>query len=265
MNDIERRNSLIVISMAVLCVAVAWLAGLSMKNGMVSIYLDARNLPPSWRHPFGTDWLGRDMLLRTMSGLTLSLRIGLLGALLSGAIALCLGLFAMSGRFADRIVTMLTDVMLSLPHLISMIIISFVLGGGAKGIIIGVGLTHWPQLTRLIRAEVWQLKSADYIQVSQQLGKSKWWIIRRHMVPHVMPQLGIGLILLFPHVILHESALTFIGLGLTDDTSAIGVILTESMRYLTMGMWWLALFPGLCLLLVVLLFARLAAYIQRIN
>lgn len=117
--------------------------------------------------------------------------------------------------------------------------------------ITGVMLTHWPSLTRVIRAEVLQLRSAEYVQISRQLGKSTWWVATRHILPHVLPQLFVGTLLLFPHAILHEAAVTFLGFGLSPHQPAIGIILSEAMSYLSTGMWWLAFFPGLMLLVVV--------------
>ena len=117
--------------------------------------------------------------------------------------------------------------------------------------VIGVALTHWPTLARIIRAEVLQLRSADYVQISRKLGKSRWWIATKHILPHVIPQFLVGLILLFPHAILHEASITFLGFGLSPHQPAIGIILSESMRYLSVGMWWLAFFPGLSLLIII--------------
>ncbi|WP_407653298.1 ABC transporter permease [Brevibacillus ruminantium] len=229
----------------------AWLVG---SDGLAT-QLSQRNLAPSFAHPFGTDWLGRDMLTRTLKGIRLSLGVGMLAALCSVVIALVLGMAAATmGRMADRVVTWLVDLFMSVPHLVTLILIAFTLGGGLKGVVVGVALTHWPNLTRIIRAEVMQLRAAEYVQISRQLGKSRWWIATRHLLPHLIPQLVVGLLLLFPHAILHESAVTFIGLGLSPHEPAIGIILSESMRYLSTGMWWLAFFPGLSLLLVVRIF-----------
>src|SRR5699024_5331231 len=139
---------------------------------------------------------------------------------------------------------------LSVPHIVTLILISFALGGGFKGVVIGLSLTHWPSLTRLLRAEMMQVKNAEYVGISQQLGKSRLWIAQHHFFPHLVPQLVVGFILLFPHTILHEAAITFLGFGLSTETPAIGIILSESMRYLSIGAWWLAFFPGLSLLLM---------------
>lgn len=218
----------------------------------MAVQLEQRNLAPSWDHPFGTDWLGRDMFTRTVKGLALSMGVGLIAAGSSAVIAAVMGLAAATiGNTADRLISWLIDLFLSVPHLVTLILLAFVSGGGMKGIIIGVAFTHWPSLARVIRAEMLQLRTSEYVQISRRMGKSRWWVATRHMVPHLVPQLFVGLLLLFPHAILHEAGVTFVGLGLSPHQPAIGIILSESMRYLSTGMWWLALFPGLSLLLVV--------------
>lgn len=234
------------------CAGMLW-----ATHSPVVTALELRNLPPSAAHWFGTDWLGRDMLIRTLQGLQLSLQVGIAAGLLSTAIAAVLGMLAAMGKWADRIVTWLIDLFLSVPHLVLLILISFALGGGAKGVLLGVALTHWPSLARVIRAETLQLSQAEYVHVSRRLGKSRLWIALRHMLPHLLPQLLVGLLLIMPHAILHEAGVTFLGMGLSAQQPAIGIILAESMRYLSTGMWWLALFPGLSLLLVVRCFDRI--------
>jgi len=161
-------------------------------------------------------------------------------------------------------ITWLIDLFFSLPHLVLLILISFVLGGGLRGVIIAVAFTHWPGLARIIRAEVLQLKSAEYIQLSARLGHSPAWIARHHMLPHLIPQFIVGLILLFPHAILHEAGITFIGIGLSPHTPAIGIILSESMRHLSTGYWWLAVLPGAALLIVVKIFDVLGENVRTL-
>ncbi|QJD83012.1 ABC transporter permease [Cohnella herbarum] len=229
-----------------------------MGDNRLTTNLGNRNLQPSLSHLFGTDWLGRDMFARTVKGLTLSIGVGMLAAVCSAFIATAVGLAAaLLGKTADRFFSWLIDLFLSVPHLVTLILIAFVSGGGVRGVIIGVALTHWPSLSRIIRAEVLQLRSAEFIKVSKRLGKSSWWIATRHLMPHLVPQLLIGVLLLFPHAILHEASITFLGLGLSPHQPAIGIILSEAMRYLSTGMWWLAVFPGLGLLVVVRMFDRL--------
>ncbi|MEL6553844.1 MAG: ABC transporter permease [Cyanobacteria bacterium J06621_11] len=225
-----------------------WVLG----NQGLSTVLSQRHQPPTWAHPFGTDWLGRDMLVRSLHGLSLSLRIGLLAASVSAVIGTSLGLTAGTfGGWIDAVIIWIIDVFFSLPHLVLLILIAFAVGGGTKGVIIAVALTHWTNLARVIRAEVLQINSADYIHLSRRLGKSSLWIAYHHMVPHIMPQLIVGLILLFPHAILHEAALSFVGIGLSPHLPAIGIVLAESMRHLSTGYWWLGVMPGVLLLLSV--------------
>jgi peptide/nickel transport system permease protein len=251
------------IGAAVLLLAIFAVSHLLGDRGL-AVSLPDRNLPPSLQHLFGTDWLGRDMLSRTIKGLALSVQVGLLGAACSAVIAASLGLMAATlGRTADRIIAWLIDICLSVPHLVMLILIAFVCGGGLKGVAIGIMLTHWPTLARIVRAEALQLMSADYVQVSRKLGRSRFWIATRHLAPHIGPQLLIGFLMLFPHAVLHEAAITFLGLGMSPHQPAIGIILSESMRYLSTGMWWLALFPGLALLATVGAFGRLGRHLRE--
>ncbi|MFS8825297.1 ABC transporter permease, partial [Synechococcus sp. R6-6] len=144
------------------------------------------------------------------------------------------------------------------------ILIAFAVGGGVRGVIVAVALTHWPSLARLVRAEVLQVSSSDYVQSSYRLGRSSLWVARYHMMPHILPQLLVGLILLFPHAILHEAALSFIGVGISPHLPAIGIILAESMRHLSTGYWWLGVMPGLLLLLSVKAFDWLGENLQAL-
>lgn len=248
----RRQSTLMIIVITSLVLAGVMTGGLYSGDEKIVTNLELRNLSPSIDHPFGTDWLGRDMLTRTIKGLSLSIGVGLLAATSSAAIALILGLAAATmGKIVDNLISWLIDLFLGLPHLVALILIAFVLGGGMKGVIVGVALTHWPALTRVIRAEVMQLRSSEFVKVSRQFGRSRWWIARHHLFPHLLPQLFVGLILLFPHAILHEAAVTFLGFGLSPHKPAIGIILSESMSYLSTGMWWLAFFPGVSLLIIV--------------
>ena len=248
----RRQRTLLTILVATVFLLSVVVGGLLLDEERIATNLNARNLSPSIQHLFGTDWLGRDMFTRTIMGLSLSMGVGLIGAIGSASIALILGMAAATmGKMADRLISWVIDLFLSVPHLVTLILIAFTLGGGFKGIVVGLMLTHWPSLARVIRAEVMQIRSAEYVQISRQLGKSRWWIAAHHIFPHLIPQILVGFMLLFPHVILHEAAVTFLGLGLSPHEPAIGIILSESMKYLSSGMWWLAFFPGLSLLIIV--------------
>ncbi len=234
------------------------------EEAVAGDYMSA-SLPPSAAHIFGTDALGRDLFLRTLKGLSVSITVGIVASLISAVIAVFVGIAAASGkRRVDAAAGWCIDLVMSVPHTILIILISFVLGRGLMGLLVGIAATHWCSLARLIRGEVLQLRGEQYIAVSRKLGKSTGWIVRNHLLPHLLPQFIVGLVLLFPHAILHEASVSFLGFGLPPEEPAIGIILSESMRYLSAGMWWSAAFPGLTLVLIVLLVDKLGEQLRLI-
>lgn len=239
--------------------------GIFAQDNLLKVDFTSKNLSPSINHLFGTDWLGRDMLIRTLKGLSTSIIIGLSAALVSAIMAVIIGSLAGTmPKWVDNLIIWLIDLMMGIPHIVLLILISFVMGRGLKGIFVGIALTHWPSLARLIRGEVLQLRNEFYIKTSKKLGKSNLYILRYHIIPHIFPQFIVGLILLFSHAILHEAAITFLGFGLSPEQPAVGIILSESMKYLSIGMWWLAFFPGLSLVAIVLLFDKLGDNLKRL-
>ena len=250
-----RMAAVLLFSGAAVFLAAVTLAGFVCSGEALVTDFSRKNLGPSGAYLFGTDWLGRDMFVRTLTGLSMSIRIGLLSAGVSSVLALLLGtMAAVMGRTVDSVITWVIDLIMGIPHILLLILISYACGKGFKGVVVGVALTHWTSLARLIRGEVLQLKEAFYIRVARKLGRNRWQIVWKHMLPHLLPQFLVGLILTFPHAILHEASITFLGFGLPPEQPAIGIILSESMKYLAMGRWWLALFPGLLLVLTVVLF-----------
>lgn len=239
--------------------------GSFITQKQIGIDLTQKNISPNLNYLFGTDWMGRDMFYRTIKGLSLSMKIGIMASMISGLIALTLGLMsATMGKTVDSIITWIIDLFLSVPHALVIILISISLGGGLKGIIIGVAITHWPSLTRIIRAEVMQIKNSEYVKLSKNFGKSNVYIATKHILPHIIPQLLVGVVLIFPHAILHEASITFLGFGLQPHEPAIGIILSEAMKYLSSGRWWLAFFPGISLVLVSLMVGNIGKQISKL-
>lgn len=261
----NRRIALAACLLSAVALAAIVAAGLALGGVATTTDFAQKNLAPGMAHPFGTDWMGRDMLARTLAGLSTSVLVGLLAAGCSALIALALGtVAALGGKKADAVVTWLIDVVMGLPHIVLLILISFALGKGFWGVVVGVSLTHWPSLARVVRAEVLQCKEAGYVATARRLGASRVAVAARHVLPYVLPQFVVGLILLFPHAILHEASITFLGFGLPAEQPAIGVILSEAMSYLSAGMWWLAVFPGVALVAVVLLFDVAGSSLRRL-
>lgn len=252
------------ISAAAILAAVT-IMGIVLEDAALETDFARTNLAPCREFLFGTDWMGRDMFVRTLAGLSLSIRIGILTAAVSAVMALLLGTAAaVLGNKADALISWVIDLVMGIPHILLVMLISIACGRGFAGVVAGVSLSHWPSLARVIRGEVLQLQQAPYILAANKLGVSRIANVRRHMIPHLLPQFLTGTILLFPHAILHEASVTFLGFGLSAEQPAIGVILSESMQYLTTGRWWLALFPGICLVAVVILFALLGERVRML-
>ena len=259
----QRQRALLLSAFAALVLLAVTVAGLLLADAAVVTDFSRKNLAPCLAYPFGTDWMGRDMLARTLTGLSLSIRIGVLTAAVSAVVALAVGTAAATlGRRVDAVLSWCIDLVMGIPHILLVMLISLAFGKGFIGVVAGVSLSHWTALSRLLRGEVLQLRGAPYVLTAEKLGRTKLQVARDHLLPHLLPQFLTGLILLFPHAILHEASVTFLGFGLSSEQPAIGVILSESMRYLTTGKWWLALFPGAALVLVVVLFALLGERVR---
>ncbi|WP_185996274.1 ABC transporter permease [Nocardioides campestrisoli] len=254
----RRTRTLVGLAVALVVVVAVVVAGTLAAGPAQLTDLSERNQGPSLDHLFGTDRHGRDLLLRTLVGLRLSLLVGTLAAALSGVIALALTLVATAGgRYAAAAVTWLVDLFLALPHLVLLILLAFALGGGTEAVVLAVGLTHWPRLTRVLMSVGRETATGDFVATSRALGHGPWHVARRHVAPHLVPHLSVGVVLMFPHAILHEAALSFLGLGVDPGLPAVGILLAESMRSLSAGHWWLAVLPGVGLLLVVKLIDRI--------
>ena len=249
-----RTKTLLTIALTVFILAAVVITSLFIDSSSITTNFDAMNQPPSLQHLFGTDWLGRDMFTRTLKGLGLSVQIGAAASILSSIFAVILAFVGSINKHLDTFIAWLIDLFLSVPHILLIILISIALGGGAFGVTMGVAVTHWTSLARVLRAEIKQIKTSDFVKLSERFGKSKIWIARKQILPLVITQVIVGTILIFPHAIMHEASVTFLGFGLSPHEPAIGIILSESMKYLATGNWWLALFPGLALLILVLLF-----------
>ena len=259
----NRRVTLAVFIAALAALVAVVVAGLLAMPDATAVDFSAKNLAPSLAHPFGTDWMGRDMLARTVAGLSTSVWVGLAASVCSGAIALVLALVsALGGRAADAVVGWLIDLVMGVPHMVLLILVSYALGRGFWGVTLAVALTHWGSLARVLRAESIQIRDQPYLRLAQAAGASRFRIAFAHVMPTVLPQFIVGLLVAFPHAILHEASITFLGFGLGADEPAIGVILSEAMQYLSMGYWWLAVLPGLALVAVVLVFDRLGSSLR---
>ncbi|MFF0595088.1 ABC transporter permease [Streptomyces antibioticus] len=232
-----------------------------------AVDLSAKLLAPSWAHPFGTDDVGRDLLLRCVYGLRVSLLVGAAAALTATLIGTAVGATAGAlGGWADRALMRVVDTVSSVPHLLLGIFIVAMFRPGVWPVVVSVALTHWLSTARIVRAEVLSLRSRPYIDAAVSGGASRWRVLVRHLLPGVLPQAALAAVLMVPHAMWHESALSFLGLGLPTHTASLGTLIQSARGSLLAGQWWPTLFPGLFIIVPTLAVAGLAgAWRERIN
>ncbi|MFE1368180.1 ABC transporter permease [Streptomyces anulatus] len=256
-------SATIVIAVALAVLVVPPLAQLDQQAVDLANKLD----PPSWAHPFGTDDVGRDLLLRCVYGLRVSLLVGLVAALTATVIGTAIGALAGAfGGWTDRVVMRVVDALSSVPHLLLGIFIVAMFRPGVWPVIISVALTHWLSTARIVRSEVLSLRSRPFVDAAVSGGASRTRVIVRHLLPGVLPQAGLAAVLMVPHAMWHESALSFLGLGLPAHQASLGNLVQSARGSLLAGDWWPTLFPGLFLIIPTLALAGLAgAWRDRIN
>ncbi|MBO7937585.1 ABC transporter permease [Streptomyces sp. S9] len=232
-----------------------------------AVDLSAKLLPPSWAHPFGTDDVGRDLLLRCVYGLRVSLLVGAAAALTATLIGTAVGATAGAlGGWADRALMRVVDTVSSVPHLLLGIFVVAMFRPGVWPVVVSVALTHWLSTARIVRAEVLSLRARPYIDAAVSGGASRWRVLVRHLLPGVLPQAALAAVLMVPHAMWHESALSFLGLGLPTHTASLGTLIQNARGSLLAGQWWPTLFPGLFIIVPTLAVAGLAgAWRERIN
>lgn len=208
--------------------------------------------PPSWQFPFGTDHLGRDVLSRCLYGAQLSVIIGLTAAALATLVSVVIGIFTgfLGGRF-DMVTQRVVDGWMSFPDLVILIVVVSVLGPGMPQIIGTLGLLLGIAGSRIIRSAVVSVRENMYVHAAQSIGASTGRILWRHILPNVIPPIIVLFTTRVGAVILAESGLSFLGLGVPPPAPTWGGMLSGSGRtYMFQGPW-LALAPGLCLTVVV--------------
>jgi ABC-type dipeptide/oligopeptide/nickel transport system permease subunit len=214
--------------------------------------------PPAWaatgsaEHLLGTDHVGRDYLSRIIYGARVSLAVGLLAVLVSGLIGVLAGLLmGFYGGVVDRVLTFLTNLTLTFPFMLLAIAMIALMGSGFVNMILVLGLTGWPLYARIVRAEVLSLREREFVLAGRSLGAST----RRLLAGHILPNLANLVIVLasleVARMIIVESFLSYLGLGVPPPTPSWGGMLSESQLYV-FTRWWMAAFPGLAILVTVL-------------
>jgi peptide/nickel transport system permease protein len=220
--------------------------------GMNQIAPLNRLKPPSWAFPFGTDNLGRDMLSRCLYGAQLSVIIGFCAAGIATFISVVLGIVSgyLGGKF-DLVLQRFVDAWMSFPDLIILIVVVSVVGPGMPQIIVTLGLLLGIAGSRIIRGAVVSVRENMYVHAAQSTGASTFRILWRHILPNVMAPVIVLFTTRVGTVILAESGLSFLGLGVPPPAPTWGGLLSGSGRTFMLQGPWLALAPGLCLTIVV--------------
>jgi ABC-type dipeptide/oligopeptide/nickel transport system permease subunit len=215
-------------------------------------------------HPLGTDETCRDVLSRLMFGARVSLLVGLLAPLLALAIALPVGaIAALSSRFVDNLLMRTTDIAFAFPDLLLFILLRQVLldapvpGGSTAVVILAVSLVSWTTLARLVRGQLLQLKSQDFVLAAEALGASRRRIVLRHLLPNCLGPLLVALAFAVPQAILAESALSFLGLGVLPPQATWGAMVNSGYSAVYTQPW-LVVYPALAIALTMLAVTLLA-------
>src|SRR5215468_10028726 len=221
--------------------------------------LAARFRPPFWQtggstqYLLGTDQLGRDVLSRLIFGARVSMVVGFTAVIFAGAIGTALGILSgYLGGWVDQIIMRLTDTWLALPALTFAIFLAAIVGPSMWNIVFILGITYWTRYARVIRGEVLSLKEREFVRLAIVAGCSKWTIMARHILPNVVNSAVVLGTLMLGVVIVTEAALSFLGVGVPPPKPAWGLMMADGKKGLMVGYWWLTVFPGICIMLMVL-------------
>jgi peptide/nickel transport system permease protein len=209
---------------------------------------------PSWTHIMGTDDVGRDVFSRLVYGARVSLWVGVVAVTISTVLGVTCGLIAgFFGGIVDHVLMRLVDILLAFPGLILAIIIASYLGPSLTNAMIAIGIVGAPHKARIARAPVLSILTEDYIVAARVLGAGNARILGRHVLPNAMAPLIVSTSLSLSGAILADAGLSFLGLGTQPPDPSWGAMLQEGRRYME-DAWWMALYPGLGIMLAVLSF-----------
>ncbi|MFC5749853.1 ABC transporter permease [Actinomadura rugatobispora] len=251
-------------AVAVLVPLVAAVAVLPLMAGDAAtgaVDYDAVRQAPGPGHLFGTDDSGRDVLTRTAAGARVSLIVAVTCALVATVLGTLVGAASgAAGGAVDAIVMRLVDGVNAVPHLLLGILIVALYRGSLWAVIASIALTHWTTVARIVRAEVLSLRSRPYIDAAISGGASRIAVLTRHLLPAVAPQSALAAVLLLPHAVWHETALSFLGLGLPPHLPSLGTMVADSRDDVLLGAWWTIAAPAGVLVAVTLAVAGLAGW-----
>lgn len=256
--DLSTKTSPFIFIFAITFVVVLYSIGFNFTGyEFNSVNVDEILLRPSLQHWFGTDSLGRDLLVRIIHGAQMSLTVALFTALVTFIIGVSLGTLAgYKGGTIDEIIMKLIDFIYSLPDLLVLSIIALFLSRSTTGIIIGLAFINWMDLARLVRVEIYRLKSEEFVEAAHSLGLNHIGIISKHLLPNAIGAIIVALSFTIPRAILSESTLSFIGLGISPPETSWGTLAGDAWQYLRSDPH-LIIFPALMIFLTVYSFNQI--------
>jgi len=255
---VRRRTALFGLVVVGIAVLTAALAPVVSPFDPLAQEISQRLREPGWQdaqgriHPLGTDHLGRDILARIIYGSRIALLVGLAAVAISGVLGMAIGLI--SGYFGGRVddfFMRLADVQLAFPFILLAIAVIGVLGPSLRNIIVVIGVSSWVVYARVVRGEVLSIREREFVHAAVALGSRDWRVLARHVLPNAFTPWLVVATLDMARVIVIESALSFLGLGVQPPTPTWGGMLADGRVYLSTA-WWLATFPGLAILVTVL-------------
>lgn len=203
--------------------------------------------PPTLKHPFGTDLLGRDVFVRTMYGARISLSIGFVTALINMVIGILYGGIAgYFGGWVDMIMMRIVDILCAIPSLLYLILIMMFMGPSIKSILLAMCITYWITTARMVRGQIFTLREADYVCAAQVCGESKWQILIHHLIPNSMGSIIVTVTFLIPSAIFEEAFLSFLGIGIQVPKASWGTMCNDAIPYL-MTQPYLMIFPAVAI------------------
>jgi peptide/nickel transport system permease protein len=206
----------------------------------------------SWKHVLGTDDLGRDILSRLIDGARVALMVSLAVVVLAGVFGLAIALIAgYRGGRLDAFLMRTTDASLAFPVLLFAIVVVGVFGASTRLVVIILAIAFWPSYARVLRSEVLRIKTMDYVTMARTMGGSGRWVVRRHILPNIVPTLLVLLSLQLGLAIIAEGSLSFLGLGVPPTSASWGGMLNDGRKFLREA-WWMPTMPGVALSLTVL-------------
>ncbi len=207
---------------------------------------------PSLAHPFGTDYIGRDVLSRTLAASRISLLVGVIAVSIALAIGLLVGpLAGYYGGVLDAIVMRIADIFFAFPYILFVLLVLVVLGPGFRNVFIAIGLLSWASYARIVRGTVLSVKTQEYIEAAKAAGASDLRVVFRHVLPNSMAPVWVAIAMGVGGAILTEAALSFLGIGVQPPTASWGNMIADYLTYLPAGEWWMELFPSLALVITV--------------